>query len=144
MADGEEHSRGAELRFWAERVRVRSTALAARAGRAAESAAASSAAADRMIERLTERNPQHAERLHGVLSTAAGQRAAIAGRKDRFHVPRRGGSEVLPARPQEPGTAAFSALDSYLRDMAATCVTWLPSRTGSSWSGSHWLALRGS
>jgi signal transduction histidine kinase len=71
-----------------------------------------------MVERLAECNPQRAERLHVVLSTVAGQRAAIAAHRDRFYAAR-GDSGVLPGSEEQPGTAVFSALDGYLRDMAA-------------------------
>jgi signal transduction histidine kinase len=73
---------------------------------------------DRMIERLAEHNPQRAERLRAIGSTAAGQRAVIAACKDRFYAGGRGDGQLLPRRQDEPGAAAFSALDIYLRDMA--------------------------
>jgi signal transduction histidine kinase len=72
-----------------------------------------------MIERLAEHNPQHAEQLYAVLSTAAGQRAAIAARKDRLHAAGRGDSQLVPGQQDGPEAAAFTTLDSYLHDAAA-------------------------
>jgi signal transduction histidine kinase len=118
MADGAEHSRTAGLKAWAHDARARSTACAAQAGRAAESAAVSRDRVERMIERLAERNPQRAERLYAIGSTATRQRAAIAACKDRFYAGGRAGGQLLPGRQDEPEAAAFSTLDTYLRETA--------------------------
>lgn len=118
MTDGAEQNRIADGKVWAHDARARSTACAAQAARAAESAAVSRGQADRMIERLAARNPQHAELLHAISSTAARQRVAIGARKDRFYAARRASGELLAERQDEPGAAGFSALDIYLRDMA--------------------------
>ena len=118
MATGAEQSRAAELKVWARDVRARSTAYAAQADRAAESAAVIRHQVERMIERLAERDPQHRERLHAIAGTAASQRAAIAACKRCFYAGGRAGGRLLPERQNEPEAAAFSALDIYLRDMA--------------------------
>jgi signal transduction histidine kinase len=99
MADGAEQSSTAELKVWAHDARARTTACAAHADRAAESAAVRSNQVERIIERLAERNPQHTKPLH------------------RFYADRSGGQQ-LPKRQDEPEAAAFAALDIYLRDMA--------------------------
>jgi signal transduction histidine kinase len=118
MADGAEQGRTGQLKVWARDARARSTTYAAHADRAAESAAARRDQAERIIGRLAERNLQHTELLHAIGGTAARQRAAIATWK-HFYAAGRASGQLLPKRQNEPGAAAFSALDIYLRDMAA-------------------------
>lgn len=116
MTGGEECGRRGGLRSWAQDARVRSAACAAQADRAAESAAAIAEQADRMIERVAARNPAYAQRLQGIIVTAASQRVAIAEWKRGCAPGRPGGP--LPGTRNEPDADASTELEGHMRDMA--------------------------
>jgi hypothetical protein len=78
MTGGEALDGQATLVHWARDARARSAACAAQAQAAAESAAAIGQQVDRIIERVAERNPEHAKRLRAIIGTAVSQRTAIA------------------------------------------------------------------
>ncbi len=118
MTDGADNSRIAEVRLLVYRARARSAVYAAQAAQAAGSADLVRDQVEHMIERLADRHPQRAERLHAISSTAARQRDAAAARKREFYAARRAVGQVIPERPDEPGPGPLAALDVYLRDMA--------------------------
>ena len=117
MTGGEDSGCGVGLTVWAHDARVRSSACAAQAARAAESAAAIGEQVDRTIERMAERNPEYTERLRAIMVTAASQRAAIAEWKRGYSAGRPGG-QLLPAARTGPEAVASIELAGHLRDMA--------------------------
>jgi hypothetical protein len=78
MTVADEHDRRAGLTAWAQDARARSASYAAQAARAAEAATALRQQVDRIIERMAERNPEHAKDLRAIAATAVSQREAIA------------------------------------------------------------------
>ena len=117
MTGGEELDHRAGLVGQAQDARIRSSACAAQAVRAARSAAAIGEQVDRMIERMGERNPEYAERLQAIMVTAASQRAAIAEWKRGYSAGRPGG-QLLPRARNGSEAAASTELEGQLRDMA--------------------------
>jgi len=115
MTGGEERDHGPGLIVWAQDARVRSAAYATQAVRAAESAAAMGEQADRSIERLAERNPEHAKCLRAIMVTAGRRRAVIAERKRGYPVGQPGG-QPLPAARTGPEVVASTGLAGHLRD----------------------------
>jgi len=116
MGDGE-YDQGAGLLVWARDARVRSADYAAQAARAAETAVAIGEQVDRMIERMAQRNPEHAKHLQAITVTAARQRAVIAEWRRGGAAGRPGGQ--LPRGAQAGSGAAVSTeLAGHPRDMA--------------------------
>jgi len=111
MTVADEQDRRGGLTAWAQEARVRSASYAAQAARAAESATAMRQQVDRIIERMAERNPEHARDLRAILSAAVSQREAIAGLRNN------GGR--LPSGPRsKPRAAAAAELEGQRRDIA--------------------------